>query len=117
MWEKLLQQEVPVVGILVAAAALFLFRKAAISMKSVSSKPVVGSAMLLLGLASMGMSVKEMDISRIPVPQENKVALASYEGDSFEQGQQQEFCQKRYVPDQVAGGVLALSAGLIVCGI
>lgn len=118
MWENLLQQDVPVVGIVAATAALFLFRKAAHSMKNIKSKPVVGSSMLLVGLTTLGMSVGELTIKPADKDQSaSHVALATYEGEDMPEMKPEGLVDKRYVPNQLAGGALALAGGLIVCGL
>jgi len=139
MFENLLQQEIPVLGIIIGAVALFFLRKAAVSMKNVSTKPVIGGAMLLMGLMAFGSSSTELSLDPAEqAVQTEKVAVASYspydENEKVAPIQSAEepieavlaslkteknapVADKRYVPKQIAGGTLALSIGLIICGI
>lgn len=98
MLDKLLQTEVPVFGIIVAVAGLYLLKRGISMLKTVSLKPVVGAVMILFGLTVVGASLGELNVKPEKNTEGSKVANV------------------RFVPDQLAGAALALGMGVVVCG-
>lgn len=140
MIDQILQTQVSVVGLLVygtiGVASLFALKKLYAYSKNVSFRPFVGGTTALLGLILSGASIGEIysPIKDKPAPVAVKVdsnlqstvkdmnqdinhavANLAYEEPAIVSGDPAPYI-RRYVPTQIAGGLIGLGLGLMGIG-